>query len=257
MLGLSRMLVLAAVAAVLPSAALANAQVDFLKGTAQVGAEQAYKYQRVSAGQSVTTGPQSQLVLNFDDDMKLVLGADTELRIVDFRYARGATSNRAVLDLIRGSLRVVTGTVARSGEGAFSLRTPQASFAVRSGPADFTVALVNPAYLSVARGQVAVTNSYGTAAFGPGATAQIANSAALAAAIPPAQIPPVAAASLQSLGAASVAPAGGVAYGAPAATIGTGGQSYGPMLLVIGVAAVAAAAASSSDDGVASTPQHP
>ena len=154
MLGFSRILVLASIAMVLPSAAMASALVDSVSGTVEVGGATAIPGQRVFPGRIVTTGADSQLTLTFDDRMQLVLGSDTELRIVDFRYAQGLATDRAVFDLTRGSLRVVTGTVARRGETAFSLRTPQASFAVRSGPADFTVALVNPAYLSVGSGQL-------------------------------------------------------------------------------------------------------
>lgn len=253
MLGWSRMLILGSIAAALPAAALANAQVESFKGTAQVGGAQVHKYQRVFASASATTGADSQLMLTFDDGMQVVLGADTEVRIVDFRYARGLTSDRAVLDLLRGSVRVVTGAVASRGETAFSLRTPQASFAVRAGPADFTVALVNPAYLNVGAGQIVVSNSAGAAVFGPGATAQIANSAALATAITPAQLPPIASSSMQGLTSASVSPAGGVAYGVTGGASGAGGQSFAPMLLTIGAAAAAAAAAADADDNTATT----
>ena len=257
MLGFSRILVLASIAMLLPSAVAASALVDSAIGTVQVGGATAIPGQRVFAGRIVTTGPQSQATLTFDDRMQLVLGADTELRIVDFRFARGLTSDRAVLDLTRGSLRVITGAVARRGETAFALRTPQATFAVRAGPADFTVALVNPAYLSVAGGQVVVSNAGGSAVFGPGATAQVANSAALAAPFPPALMPSVAVSAFGSLGTASVSPAGGVAYGAAGAASGAGGAAFGPMLLTIGAAAAIAAAASAADDNDASTTHHP
>lgn len=253
MLGFSRILVLASIAMVLPSAATASALVDSVSGTVEIGGATAIPGQRIFPGRIVTTGANSQATLTFDDKMQLVIGADTELRIVDFRYAQGHASDRAVFDLTRGSLRVVTGAVARRGETAFSLRTPQASFAVRAGPADFTVALVNPAYLNVGAGQVVVSNSAGSAVFGPGATAQVANSAALAAAVAPAQLPPLASSALQGLTTASVNAAGGVAYGVTAGAPGTGGVSFA-MGGTVAAAAAALAAAASSRKG--STAQH-
>lgn len=233
-----RLLTAGLVALALPLAAGANATVDSIKGAAQAGGAPVSQGQRLFADSTITTGPGGQLALRFDDGMQLVLGENSLLRVVDFTFAKGRLADRVVLDLLKGSVRVATGSIAQKNPKEFFLRAPQAQFGVQ-GPADFTVALVNPAYLAVAHGTVLAANGAGTVAFGAGATASIASNVALAAAIPASAFPTAAASAMGNLSVAAVTTpaAGGAAAGAAAASW------VAPVALGASVAAIAAAAA--------------
>ena len=86
-------------------------------------------------------------------------------------------TNRAVFDLMRGSARVVTGKVAAANPKQFFFRLPQTQLTVER-PADFTVALVNPAYVTVNAGSVISSNTYGVSTLAAGSTSAIATNAA-------------------------------------------------------------------------------
>jgi hypothetical protein len=197
------------------------------------------------------------VILRFDDGQQVVLNQNTEFRIVDFRYNEGdPRSDRTVFELLRGALRMVSGTIGSRNPQAVALRTPQATMGIRG--TDFMVALVNPAYISVLQGAVTATNTAGTVAFGAGTVGSVATSATLAAAIPASALPAAASAAFGNLGAAAVVgaagTAGGVSAGAGEATGAAAGVSG--TALGIGAAAAAAAAAAASHGGGNSTTTH-
>src|SRR5207302_8440389 len=127
-----------------------------------------------------------------------------------------------VFDLIKGALRMVSGAIVARNREAVALRTPQATIGIHG--TDFMVALVNPAYVSVIPGVVAVTNTAGTVAFGAGTIGSVANSAALATVIPASALPAAPPAALPIFGAAAVAAYGGAVSGdgRAAGTAGSG-----------------------------------
>jgi hypothetical protein len=177
--------------------------------------------QRLASGTTVVTGPDAQVILRFDDGQQVVLGPSTHLRIVDFRYDEADPgSDRSVFGLLKGALRMVSGTIATRNRQAVALRTPQATIGIRG--TDFMVALVNPAYISVLEGAVTATNAAGTVVFRAGSIGLVPTSAELAGAIPASTLPAAAAAAFSNLSAAAVVgaagTAGGVAAGAGEAT---------------------------------------
>jgi hypothetical protein len=137
-----RILVAGVLALALPLTALATAVVESLTGTAQVADAPVTVGQKVVAPTTVTTGPGAQVFLRFDDGMQIVLGENSVLRVIDFRFTSSGVTNRAVFELQRGGARVVTGKVALTSPKQFFFRTPQTQLMV-DRPADFTVALVN------------------------------------------------------------------------------------------------------------------
>src|SRR5262245_61043142 len=204
---------------VLPLAALASAVVQSMQGDVKANGQPVRQDQRLNPGTTLSTGPNSQLVLRFDDNQRVVLNQNTEFRIVDFRYnSANRADDRAVLDLIKGALRVVTGAISSRNPSGFQLRTPQATIGVRG--TDFMVSIVNPLYVSVLAGSVGVTSSAGTLVVGAGAFATVASSAALAVTIPASAVPAAATSAFGSMGAAA-----GVSAGAAGA--GLGGAATG------------------------------
>lgn len=237
----------------LPAAALASALVESMKGEVQSGGVPVFQGQRISPQASVTTGPGAQVLLRFDDGMQIALNENSLLRVVDFRHSSSGVTDRAVFELLRGAARVVTGSVARDNPRQFFFRTPHTQLMVEK-PSDFTVALVNPAFITVHSGALVSSNAAGPATLGQGSTSIVANSGTAPANIAASSLPPQASSAMQNLSVANLgAPAGGVATGGPVA--GTAfGIPYGAPIFLIGAAAAAALIGSGDDDPT--TPSH-
>ena len=98
--------------------------------------------------------------------------------------------------LLRGALRVVSGTLGKRSPDTFSLVVPQSTIGIRG--TDFMVVLVNPAYLSVLKGTVTATNAAGTVTFRERTLGSLANSTTLAVPIPESALPRAAASRLHT-----------------------------------------------------------
>lgn len=255
-----RLLVAGVLALALPLTALAAAVVESLSGRAQVGDAPLTLGQKVVAPTIISTGPGAQVFLRFDDGMQIVLSENSSLRVVDFRSASSGVTDRAVFELQRGAARVVTGKIALNTPKQFFFRTPQTQLTVER-PADFTVALVNPAYITVNSGTVLSSNGWGVASLGAGSTTAIASNAAAPANMAASALPPSASSSLARLSLAQVGPpAGGAASGMNLAALGGAAQSTSQwVILGVVVAGVVALVAANQDDSAptpAATPSH-
>ncbi len=243
--------VVLAFSAAFAGAVHAAATVQSLRGDARAGKAQLSVNDRIIAGALITTGAGAQLVLKFDDSQQIVLNENTTFKITDFRYKQEEPKgDRAIFDLLRGALRVISGIVASRNQDSFQLRVPQATIGIRG--TDFMVVLVNPAYIGVNTGAVATTNAGGTSVFGSGSFGVVGSSSSLGTAIPASQLPAGASTAFSSMNAVAGVTAGGMAPGAAGG--GTiAGMSPGMAVAVgAGVAGVAAAANSSS-----TTTHHP
>ena len=260
---LGKSVVAFAMAMLFAGGALAAGVVQSMKGDVKAGpvgqaAAPVAVNQRLMSGTAVTTGPDAQVILRFDDGQQVVLNQNTEFRIVDFRYeASDPEMDRTVFDLVKGALRIASGAIVGRNRQAVALRTPQATIGIRG--TDFMVALVNPAYISVLQGAVTATNAAGTVALGAGTFGSVATSAALATAIPASALPAAASAAFSSMSAAAgVAAAGGASEGA-AGTATAAGGTPAATAATIGAAAAAvagAAAASRSSSSNLTTTHH-
>jgi hypothetical protein len=256
-----RILVAGLLALALPLAATASAVVESVKGTARAGQRGLTQGARVVAPTSITTGAGSQVTLKFDDGMQIVLGENSLMRMLHFRHTEKGAENRAVFELLLGGARVVTGKIAADNPTQFFFHTPHTDLTVE-GPADFSVVLVNPAYIVVNGGSVISSNGMGTTTLGAGSTTVVPSSSDAAAPIKPAAVPASAAASLKTLQTTSVgvpaaAPvAGAQAAGAPAAaeTAATPGWVVPAVLVGVGLGAAALAGGGGGDNG--STTNH-
>lgn len=173
-----RLLGVALLALVVPATALSSALVESVKGSVQSGARELRQGERVFPGATLSVGQGAQLRLRFDDGMQVQAEQNTRLGIVDFRYADGGPNDRAVLDLLAGAARIVTGEVARRSPTQFFLRTPQSSLGVQ-GASDFSVVVANASYVSVALGTVVSANRAGVAPVESGSVATIASAGVL------------------------------------------------------------------------------
>jgi hypothetical protein len=235
-------------ASTLPAAAWAGAVIQSLNGDVRVGGSKeiliaAREDQRLASGTTIVTGGGAQVVLKFDDGGQMVLGQNTEFRIVDSQFAQNSPlADRAVFDLVRGALRVVSGYIGARSRQAFALRTPQMTIGIRG--TDFMVMVANQAYVNVSHGAVAISNGFGTSVIGAGSVAAIPSSAAAVTVVPASSLPASASTAFSSMGSAAGV-TGGAGVGAAATTAGvaaSGGVGLGTAAVVGAVAAGAAAA---------------
>lgn len=247
---------LAAAALLMAGNAFAAANVQSIRGEVRANNAVLNVNDRVTPGAAITTGPGAQAVLRFDDGQQVVVNENTLLRIVEYRYRADSDphSDRANLDLLRGSVRVVTGALVAKNRENFQLRLPQATITARG--TDFMVAITNPAHFNVLHGAIAVTNASGTAVFGAGSYGMVATSSALPVSLASTAVPPTASAAFSSMGATAGVAAGGMAAGAPP-VIAAGGVTTAGVGAVAAVAAgVAVGAALMSEDETTATTHH-
>jgi hypothetical protein len=250
-----RRFVAAVLALTLPFAAFAQtgAVVESLRGVAQAGNAELKQGQRLTGPTTLSTQAGAQASLRFDDGMQIVLGENTLLRIIDFRHAAG--SHRAAFELLLGSARVVTGRVAANDPSQFLFRTPQADLRAEDASVDFSVALVNPAYVMVQAGRVLAVNGQGTTVLNAGRTWFIASASSVPAVISTHFIPPAASSSLNNLSAATLSSPQG---GSMAGFEGGGGPAREMhQWLLLGLIAAAVIVVVAAQDGDSqTTPQH-
>jgi hypothetical protein len=204
---------------------------------------------RITEGTTVTTGANGRATMRLDDGHTVVLGANSEFKLQAYKFDRSSpASGNIAIQLLKGALRSVSGLIGGKNPGQFALSTATATIGIRG--TDFSVALVNPAYISVVDGLVFVTNEAGTLPIGPATSAVVNTAQTLASVIPATTLPASVLAIFSELNAIIVA-AGASAGGSAAvdAAVGSLGVS------AAGAAAVAAviAAAVSAEKSPTST----
>jgi hypothetical protein len=240
----------ALVALALAGQAQAAAIVESLTGEASAGPSLTRttpiaKGQRIDSGNYVVTGAKSLVVLGFDDGQKMALAENTQFRITSYSFKQDEPKkDKFSFDLLKGALRAVTSLFARRNPNAYALRTPQATIGIRG--TDFMVAVVNPAYVTIANGTVNITTAAGSVSFGAGSTVTVTVPGALPVSIPFSQLPPNVQAVFQQLQALALT--GGTA-GVNATEAASGGVSGGAAAAAAAVAIGAAIAAGSGGDG--------
>ncbi len=211
--------------------AFANGVFQSVTGDVQASVESAapvaaFVARRFQPGTTITTGANSRAVLRFDDGHAIVLNENTELRFTDYRFNRDRPQEDIfAAELVKGALRSVTGLIGQRSGNRASLSMPQGTIGIRG--ADFMVVLVNPAYVSVLKGAVGVTNAGGAVTFSAGALGTVATATTVAAPIAASALPAAASATFDSLGSVALgfgaASTGGASVGATGAGARQGG----------------------------------
>lgn len=80
----------------------------------------------------VEVGSQGYASILFTDETRIVVPANSSFRIADYRFATDKPAQgKSSLDMVRGSLRVVTGLIGKANPGNVSLRTGTATIGIR------------------------------------------------------------------------------------------------------------------------------
>jgi hypothetical protein len=87
--------------------------------------------QTVYQGDLIRTGPDGRIGLTLNDDTRLSLGADSELRLDRFSYAPADGQLALAIKLIRGVAAYVSRRIAKLAPDAIRIETPTAILGVR------------------------------------------------------------------------------------------------------------------------------
>ncbi len=136
-MGIRSRILIGALAASLGSAAIAAVEVgevSYSRGvlTGQIDGEQPRLIGRGSGvhnGETLNTGPSGFALLRFNDGTKMTLRPGTTFKIENLD-ARAGREN-ALLRLVRGGLRAVTGLISKAGPDAFRITSSVATIGIR------------------------------------------------------------------------------------------------------------------------------
>jgi hypothetical protein len=110
-------------------------RIKVVSGTAYVvrsgGEVRAEVGQSVFVSDSLRTGDDGRIGVTFDDDTRLSLGPNSEVRLNEFRYAPAQGSVGLAMQFLRGVAMYVSGQIAKLAPDSVRLETPSAIVGVR------------------------------------------------------------------------------------------------------------------------------
>ena len=142
--------------------------------TDKVGVEKKLKRRgKVFEGDTIKVGKKSRLQLRFIDNQLIVLKSNTIFRIDEYKFKDKNDKNKsAVVSLLKGGMRSVTGLIGKSARDKYKVKTPVATMGVRgthyvleicsSNCGDGVKGIVG----TVLQGSIVMTNDAGTQEFG-------------------------------------------------------------------------------------------
>ncbi|MBV8466614.1 MAG: FecR domain-containing protein [Burkholderiales bacterium] len=132
----------------------------------------------LAGGDSVSTaGDQSWAILRMEDGASFTLRPNTRLHIDKYQYDESNPSNsKSWLNLVKGSLRAITGLIGRQSPSSYALHTPTATIGVRGTDHETTVIDEEQAtahvqagtYDTVNDGETVMHNEHGDVSIKPG-----------------------------------------------------------------------------------------
>jgi hypothetical protein len=108
---------------------------------------------RVHRTELLQTGPQAQAELKLDDNTKVALGPEAELRLDEYVVAAGNDTKTVALKILKGTLRFLTGSNASE---SYKIETPSATIGVRGTILDVYIAPGGDTFVLLHQGEVEV-----------------------------------------------------------------------------------------------------
>lgn len=87
--------------------------------------------QQLLAGDVLVTGKTGRMSLSFVDNTRFAIGPNSRIAVSKFDYDKTRQQGSFVTQVDRGSLAVVSGRIAKSGQDAMKVRTPTSLLGVR------------------------------------------------------------------------------------------------------------------------------
>ena len=176
-----------AVAMLLTTDHAAAAAGNFLlvRGNVQVvngqgGIRQAAPGSSIDSGETVLTRD-GRAQIRFTDSGQVSLQPGTEFKLADYRFREaGSSDERAVFNLARGAIRVITGLVGRRTKADYLVTTPTATIGIRGTEFQATLCAASckepdGLYVQTGEGIISVTNGLGEVEVRRGETAFVAS----------------------------------------------------------------------------------
>ena len=115
----------------------------------RAGAEVALKRRsNIFEKDEIHVGSDARAQFRMIDQALISLQENSVLQIKKYQYAKGNSSNSALLELLSGGLRTITGAIGKGNKKAYELRTPLATIGIRG--TDYEVEIVsNGMYVAV------------------------------------------------------------------------------------------------------------
>ena len=111
------------------------------------------KNQLLENNSTITTGPNSNVVLKFIDGTVIALNQNTSFIIQKYEFDEKAPSAMtAAFAMLRGGLRAITGAMSSRNRDGFKLATPNATIGIRG--TEFLAQLVNPLFVQVLQSEL-------------------------------------------------------------------------------------------------------
>jgi len=129
---------------------LAQRQVLGIIGTQE---RKLYKDLRVHRNELVRTGARSQVELRLDDNTRLALGADAELRLDEYAVSPDKDARSIAVRILKGTLRFLTG---RNASETYRIETPSATIGVRGTVFDLYIAPNGDTFVLLHQGEVEI-----------------------------------------------------------------------------------------------------
>jgi ferric-dicitrate binding protein FerR (iron transport regulator) len=108
---------------------------------------------RIHRNEFLQTGPQAQAELKLDDNTKLALGPDAELRLDEYAVATGNDTKTIALKLLKGTFRLLTGS---NASASYKIETPSATIGVRGTIFDVYIGPGGDTFVLLHQGEVEV-----------------------------------------------------------------------------------------------------
>jgi ferric-dicitrate binding protein FerR (iron transport regulator) len=108
---------------------------------------------RVHRNELVRTGARSQVELTLDDNTRLALGADAELRLDEYAVSSDKDARSIAVRFLKGTLRFLTG---RSTSESYKIETPSATIGVRGTIFDLYIAPNGDTFVLLHQGEVEI-----------------------------------------------------------------------------------------------------
>ncbi len=123
-------------------------KIENIIGTARIAKQTGQIYAAIKGdnlyeGDSVATAANSNVQIRMVDEAIVWVRPNTEFKITRYRSTEhGETKNEAVLRLLKGSMRTVTGMIGRANTDDYKLSTPNATIGIRG--TEFDAVYVTP-----------------------------------------------------------------------------------------------------------------
>ena len=86
---------------------------------------------QLEKGDRLVTGKDGRMSLKFVDNTRFAVGPNSRVSVSEFQYDRTRQKGSMVTQVDRGSLAVVSGKIAKSGQDTMKVRTPNTLLGVR------------------------------------------------------------------------------------------------------------------------------